>query len=524
MTNLSRVRVGPGSLAVLEAGAGGRPLLLLHGFTGCAGRLRRPPLHPGRGGLARRRSQPAGPRREPTPPRPRPATPSTQFADDAAGAGRRPRVGTASPSSGTRWAGWSPRSSPLRAPQRLDGLVLMDTCHGQVDIDPAMAMDAVELVRAEGIDALADVLAGQADGGPLETPRPAASARPGPTWWPRASAGCGPVRRRCTRPWCVQMLGEDDRLERSRPARRADPRSRGRAGHALPGAVAAHGRGHPRGPPRGDRRRRPQPPAGGRRGVGRGPRRASWPSRLTSARPVTDRRPSRGHGGELALAPLRAAGVTELFTLSGGHIFPVSRRRREASGVRIVDVRHEQTAVFAAEGTAKLTRRPGVAALTAGPGVTNGMSAHGHGPVQRRARRRARRPGAAGPLGRRVAAGDRPRPLRGAGGQAGARRSRPPTTSPPRWPPPPPRPLTPHRGPVFLDLPLDVRLRRREGRGRRTGPAGRTRARPRGAGSGGGHPGRGPSARPSWPAATSGGAGRGRAAAAAPRRCGCRCS
>src|SRR5579863_10753095 len=48
---------------------------------------------------------------------------------------------------------------------------------------------------------------------------------------------------------------------------------------------------------------------------------------------------------------------------------------RASSGLAIYDVRHEQTATFAAEGMAKLTRRPGVAALTAGPGITNGVSA-----------------------------------------------------------------------------------------------------------------------------------------------------
>lgn len=81
-----------------------------------------------------------------------------------------------------------------------------------------------------------------------------------------------------------------------------------------------------------------------------------------------------GHGGELALAVLQQHGVNELFTLSGGHIFPFYDAAVKA-GVRIVDVRHEQTATFAAEGMAKLTRGPGVAVLTAGPGVTNGMSA-----------------------------------------------------------------------------------------------------------------------------------------------------
>ena len=81
-----------------------------------------------------------------------------------------------------------------------------------------------------------------------------------------------------------------------------------------------------------------------------------------------------GHGGEIALAALAQFGVDELFTLSGGHIFPLYDAAVKA-GVRIIDTRHEQTATFAAEAMAKLTRRPGVAALTAGPGVTNGVSA-----------------------------------------------------------------------------------------------------------------------------------------------------
>ena len=80
-----------------------------------------------------------------------------------------------------------------------------------------------------------------------------------------------------------------------------------------------------------------------------------------------------GHGGQLALEALRAFGVSELFTLSGGHVFPIYDAAHQA-GVRIVDVRHEQSAVFAAEAVAKLQRRPGVAVLTAGPGITNGIS------------------------------------------------------------------------------------------------------------------------------------------------------
>ncbi|MEV4415534.1 acetolactate synthase [Catellatospora sp. NPDC049609] len=80
-----------------------------------------------------------------------------------------------------------------------------------------------------------------------------------------------------------------------------------------------------------------------------------------------------GHGGQLALAALRAAGVRELFTLSGGHVFPLYDAAHQ-EGFPLYDVRHEQTAVFAAEAVAKLQRRPGVAVLTAGPGVTNGVS------------------------------------------------------------------------------------------------------------------------------------------------------
>ena len=82
------------------------------------------------------------------------------------------------------------------------------------------------------------------------------------------------------------------------------------------------------------------------------------------------------HGGRLVARRLKAHGVTKLFTLSGGHLFSIYDGCRE-EGIDIVDVRHESAAAFAAEGWAKVTRTPGVAALTAGPGVTNGMSAMG---------------------------------------------------------------------------------------------------------------------------------------------------
>jgi acetolactate synthase-1/2/3 large subunit len=80
------------------------------------------------------------------------------------------------------------------------------------------------------------------------------------------------------------------------------------------------------------------------------------------------------HGGRLVARRLKAHGVSKLFTLSGGHLFSIYDGCRE-EGIELVDVRHESTAAFAAEGWAKVTREAGVCALTAGPGVTNGMSA-----------------------------------------------------------------------------------------------------------------------------------------------------
>jgi len=80
------------------------------------------------------------------------------------------------------------------------------------------------------------------------------------------------------------------------------------------------------------------------------------------------------HGGRLVAKALKSRGVDHLFTLSGGHLFSIYDGCKE-EGITLVDVRHEQTAAFAAEGIAKATRKVGVAALTAGPGVTNGMSA-----------------------------------------------------------------------------------------------------------------------------------------------------
>ena len=80
------------------------------------------------------------------------------------------------------------------------------------------------------------------------------------------------------------------------------------------------------------------------------------------------------NGGDRVAEALQAQGVTEIFTLCGGHISPILSASK-ARGLRIVDVRDEVTAVFAADASARLTGRPGAAAVTAGPGITNTITA-----------------------------------------------------------------------------------------------------------------------------------------------------
>src|SRR5579859_6444168 len=80
------------------------------------------------------------------------------------------------------------------------------------------------------------------------------------------------------------------------------------------------------------------------------------------------------HGGDLVAEVLKAQGVPFLFTLVGGHISPILVACKQR-GIRVIDTRHEVTAVFAADAVARLTGRPGVAAVTAGPGLTNTITA-----------------------------------------------------------------------------------------------------------------------------------------------------
>lgn len=80
------------------------------------------------------------------------------------------------------------------------------------------------------------------------------------------------------------------------------------------------------------------------------------------------------HGGDLVAEVLERQGVRFLFTLCGGHISPILTGAK-ARGIRVIDTRHEATAVFAADAVARLTGIPGVAAVTAGPGLTNTITA-----------------------------------------------------------------------------------------------------------------------------------------------------
>jgi acetolactate synthase-1/2/3 large subunit len=79
------------------------------------------------------------------------------------------------------------------------------------------------------------------------------------------------------------------------------------------------------------------------------------------------------HGGRLVAKALKAEGVSFVFTLCGGHVMPIYDGCVD-EGIGVSDVRHEQTAAHAADGWARVTGRPGVAVVTAGPGLTDAVT------------------------------------------------------------------------------------------------------------------------------------------------------
>lgn len=80
------------------------------------------------------------------------------------------------------------------------------------------------------------------------------------------------------------------------------------------------------------------------------------------------------HGGDRVAEILKAQGVRCVFTLCGGHVSPILTGAR-SRGIRVIDTRHEATAVFAADAVARMSGTPGVAVVTAGPGLTNSVTA-----------------------------------------------------------------------------------------------------------------------------------------------------
>jgi thiamine pyrophosphate-dependent acetolactate synthase large subunit-like protein len=164
--------------------------------------------------------------------------------------------------------------------------------------------------------------------------------------------------------------------------------------------------------------------------------------------------PITGHAGQQAVAAMLAFGTDVMFTLNGGHVWPLYEAARD-QGMGVVDTRHEQTATFAAEGWSKLTRKPGLAVLTAGPGITNGVSAittaHFNGsPLVVMGGRAPELRWGSGSLQEMdhvpvVASITKTAVTLKDAGQAAAVVHAAASTA-----------LTPHRGPTFVDFPLDV--------------------------------------------------------------------
>ncbi len=264
---------------------------------------------------------------------------------------------------GHSMGGMVARRLVLAHPERVDALVLMDTSPGPPHgIDPVLVDGAVEVVHTQGMDALKQLF-DELD--PLTTPAfdRLVAERPGyrefcdrkwaaqsPAMWVALSTEL--VRqpdqlaalRAVTCPTLV-LVGEQDQAFLAVSYEMAE---------VLPDAelVVVPDAGHS-----------PQFENPG-----------LWfaaVDRFARANPARRERRRRGAPGA---ATLRAHDVDTVFTLNGGHLWPLYYGCADA-GIRLVDTRHEQTAAFAAEGWAKVTRRVGVTALTAGPGVTNGISA-----------------------------------------------------------------------------------------------------------------------------------------------------
>lgn len=80
------------------------------------------------------------------------------------------------------------------------------------------------------------------------------------------------------------------------------------------------------------------------------------------------------NGGDLIAKVFKSHGIKHLFTLVGGHVSTILVAAKRL-GIKIIDVRHEVNTVFAADACGRLTKTPGVVIVSAGPGVTNTITA-----------------------------------------------------------------------------------------------------------------------------------------------------
>src|ERR1700757_3102120 len=94
---------------------------------------------------------------------------------------------------------------------------------------------------------------------------------------------------------------------------------------------------------------------------------------VETAAAVAPKEAGKISGGHLVAKALKQEGVEVIFTLCGGHIIDIYDGCLD-EGIKIIDVRHEQVAAHAADGYARVTGRPGVAVVTAGPGTTDAVT------------------------------------------------------------------------------------------------------------------------------------------------------
>ena len=447
-------RAGGIGLEVLEAGDGGRPLLLVHGFTGAKedfadsldalaalGWHVVAPDHRGHGAS----DQPDD-------------EDSYSLADRSPPTSWRwptPSAGTASCCSATRWAAWSPSTWSLDHPDRVAALVLMDTSHGALEgLDPEPSRWASRSSATAGWSCWSSSRR-ERDGAPGHAGPPAPGRdRPGyAECGDRKLLACSPAHVAGDRR--ARSSTSADRLDAAGDGARAHAGDRGRAGRAVHGPSRAHGQDDPGRPPGGDPRRRPHARSSRTPDAG-GPRSRAFLEEVPVRWQAHDGEPSKDMAASWRWRRCAGYGVKrDLHAVGRAHL-PDLRRLREARR---------------RASTTSATSRPPRSPPRAWPSSPAGPASPCSPPDRASPTASARSPpptstarrSSCSAAGRRRAAGARgrcrssttcrswrrspswPRTVTCHGRHRQAGRAR-------RWRPP----LTPHRGPVFVDFPLDV--------------------------------------------------------------------